>query len=383
MKLRFLESETGRRVRRALADTPDMMLVGGAVRDALLDVDPVNLDLWAHDPAAARAALGMEFGAPHAGATRWDAFRWDHLPLPLRLDSGSRDLEANLRSRDFTVNAMALPLRGAAEVRLVDPLHGALDVADRRLRPVVSNSCEVDPTRWLRAGRLAATRNLRTDISLKMAAERARARQPLLHGVSTLVRRSELLAALSCPHRAEGLRWMHEVGLLGELVAPWAELAARRDPDLGGRAPDEFSIACVDALHHERWAAVLEPALLQAICRRLDEPVAAGLGGWTLTALALWLRRLAPVADVAADLGTLALHGLGFPFEELRAVSRLVLARNWLDQPGPLGPGGLEAHAAVADLCVREALHGVDSPQLREAGECACRELPAYLPPAA
>ncbi len=379
MNLRFLDSDTGRRLRRALAHQPDTMLVGGAVRDALLDAEPANLDLWAHDAASLRAALGMEFGAPHPGSTRWDAFRWDGLPLPLRVDSGSRDLEANLRSRDFTVNAVAMPLHGAAEGRVVDPLHGALDASERRLRPVRSNSCEIEAVRWLRAGRLAATRNLRPDISLRMAAARGRERQPLLHGVPTSLRRAELWAAFGCPHRAEGLRWMHEAGLLTELVPSWGELSVRRDPDLAQRAPDEFSLAAVESLHLERWAALLAQPVLEGLARRLEAPVSRELGGWAATAVALWLHRLSPEPDVAADLVTLALHGLACPMTELRAVSRLVMARGWLARPVALGASGLEPHAALADLCLAETLHGPDSPELRSAADAANRSLPAFL----
>jgi len=379
MRLRFLDSDVGRRLRRALSDQPQVMLVGGAVRDALLDVEPANLDLWAPDPAVARAALGLEFGAPRTGLTRWDTFRWDHLPLPLRLDSGSRDLEANLRSRDFTVNALAVPLRAPAESRLVDPLRGADDAAEHRLRPVTSTSCAVEPARWMRAGRLIATRQLKPDISLRSAA--ARGHRPLLHGVPTEARRLELWALFSCPHRADGLRWLSEVGLLAELVPAWGELTARLDPDLGGRSAAEFSIAAVDALHRERWASLLEPPVLEALGRRLDAPVGPALGGWALTAVALWLHRLAPVREVAADLATLALHGLGAPPAEVRAVSRLVLHGGWLDHPGPLGVPELEAHAAVLDLCVREAQHGLESEAVRAGAAAANRALPEYLSP--
>jgi hypothetical protein len=389
MKLRFLDSETGRKLRRALVDQHEVMLVGGAVRDALLDEEPANLDLWAPDPAAVRAALGLAFGAPHAGLTRWDSFRWDHLPLPLRLDSGSRNLEANLMSRDFTVNAVALPLR-SPESRPFDPLHGAMDASERRLRPVNSSSCSVEPARWLRAGRLLATRDLKPDAALVAAA--ARGRHPLLHGVPTETRRTELWTALLSPGRAAGLRWMSEAGLLAEMLPSWGELSGRRDPDLGGRAADAFSLEAVEALRLRRWAARLDPALLQALDLRMDLPATAGprepahpaagcpsLTGWALVGLALWLHRLAPVTDVAADLATLALHGLGASMDEARAVARVVLAGGWLDHPIPLGRSGLEPHAAVAELCVREALHGPDSEESRAAAAAACAALPNFL----
>jgi hypothetical protein len=274
---------------------------------------------------------------------------------------------------------------------MIDPLQGALDAAERRLRPVHSNSCAMEPVRWLRAGRLLGTCSLKPDPSLQSAA--ARGRRPLLHGVAAETRRLELWAVLACPHRADGLRWMDDTGLLTEMVPAWGELAARRDADLGGRAADGFSLEAVEALHLERWAALLEPPVLEGISRRLDRPAfpsaphpeahvpggGAPPGGWALTAMVLWLHRLAPLADVSADLATLALHGLGASMDEARAVSRLVLARLWLDRPVPLGRSGLEPHAAVADLCLREALCGPDSPELRAAASAANSVLPGFL----
>jgi tRNA nucleotidyltransferase (CCA-adding enzyme) len=67
-------------------------------------------------------------------------------------------LEEDLRRRDFTVNALALPLSAAARRRdtgIVDVSSGLEDLERRRLRIFHPRSFHDDPTRVLRAARLA------------------------------------------------------------------------------------------------------------------------------------------------------------------------------------------------------------------------------------
>jgi poly(A) polymerase len=70
-------------------------------------------------------------------------------------------LEQDLARRDFTVNAMALVLNppGAdvgAELELLDPFGGQVDLAQRELRFLHPHSLRDDPTRLVRAARYAA-----------------------------------------------------------------------------------------------------------------------------------------------------------------------------------------------------------------------------------
>jgi poly(A) polymerase len=143
--------------RAALAGRP-AWLVGGAVRDRLLDRPTDDLDLvvdadvGAAAKTLARAVRGPafelsdEFGAWRvlAGDRSWQA---DLSPLR----GGS--LEADLALRDFTVNAIAEPLAGGERI---DPHDGARDLAARRLRAVGPQAFADDPLRVLRLVRLAA-----------------------------------------------------------------------------------------------------------------------------------------------------------------------------------------------------------------------------------
>ncbi|MDX6588292.1 MAG: hypothetical protein QOI31_2765 [Solirubrobacterales bacterium] len=148
-------------------------LVGGAVRDLLLGGTRADLDLVVEgDAAAAAALLGAEskaherFGTASVdvGGVRVDvaAARRETYPHPGALpEVEPAALADDLARRDFTVNAMALPLSGKAD--LADPFAGKADLEAGTLRVLHPGSFEDDPTRALRAARYAA----RLDLSLE------------------------------------------------------------------------------------------------------------------------------------------------------------------------------------------------------------------------
>jgi tRNA nucleotidyltransferase (CCA-adding enzyme) len=148
-------------------------LVGGAVRDLLLGGTRADLDLVVEgDAAAAAALLGAETKAHErfrtasvdVGGVRVDvaAARRETYAHPGALPKVEpAALNDDLARRDFTVNAMALPLSGKAD--LVDPFAGKADLEARTLRVLHPGSFKDDPTRALRAARYAA----RLDLSLE------------------------------------------------------------------------------------------------------------------------------------------------------------------------------------------------------------------------
>src|SRR5882724_1932946 len=83
-------------------------------------------------------------------------------------------IENDLRERDFTINAMALPLSAllnhlqtGAELTVIDPLHGREDLETRTLRAVQTDVFRHDPLRLLRAVRLL----IRYQLSLEKQTE--------------------------------------------------------------------------------------------------------------------------------------------------------------------------------------------------------------------
>jgi putative nucleotidyltransferase with HDIG domain len=146
--------------REALAGSADAWVVGGAVRDVLSGRRVVDLDLAvAGDPAdAARriasAARGPAFELSAEFGT-WRALAadrsWHADVSALRGDT----IEADLAKRDFTVNAIALPL-GDLDAAAIDPFGGRAALDERMLSPVSDSTFTDDPLRILRAARLGA-----------------------------------------------------------------------------------------------------------------------------------------------------------------------------------------------------------------------------------
>jgi tRNA nucleotidyltransferase/poly(A) polymerase len=140
------------RIRTAVAGV-EAYVVGGAVRDALLGRQVVDVDVSTPDPeVAARIYSGLAKGAVFPLSERHGAWRVafrdgrtvDFTPL-----TGS--IEDDLRTRDFTINAIAQPVGGGD---YVDPLGGRADLVQGALRAVSPDIFEEDPLRLLRAVRL-------------------------------------------------------------------------------------------------------------------------------------------------------------------------------------------------------------------------------------
>jgi tRNA nucleotidyltransferase (CCA-adding enzyme) len=136
-------------------------LVGGAVRDGLLGrlAERPDLDLVVEGDAIALArALAGRLGGScvvldqDRSIARLVLRGWT---IDLARCAGG-SLEADLRRRDYTVNAIALPLAPAeGEAVLVDPLGGLADLEAARLVAISEANLLDDPLRLLRGIRLA------------------------------------------------------------------------------------------------------------------------------------------------------------------------------------------------------------------------------------
>jgi putative nucleotidyltransferase with HDIG domain len=156
-----------RACRDALGATEGIWIVGGAIRDAALGREVVDVDLAvAADErqvsrAVGRAAGGPVFQLSEAFAT-WRALAADaawHVDVTSVRAGG---IEADLAQRDFTVNAMAVPVADPA-APLLDPHRGLADLESRVLRAVSERGFADDPLRILRAARIAAGLGLKID----------------------------------------------------------------------------------------------------------------------------------------------------------------------------------------------------------------------------
>jgi putative nucleotidyltransferase with HDIG domain len=211
--------------RTALEDDGETTwIVGGAVRDALLGEPVSDADLAVapgREGSAARAvsrvAGGSAFPLSEEHAT-WRVISstegWHLDVAALRAET----IDADLRARDFTVNAIAVPLRGGEPI---DPTGGIADSKARLLRATSVRTFADDPIRLLRAARLGARHSLTVDAgTLELArSEAARAADPA--GERQF---AELRGIMSGPEPLRGLELMEELGLTPVVLPELEEL---------------------------------------------------------------------------------------------------------------------------------------------------------------
>lgn len=141
-------------------------LVGGSVRDLLLGRAPHDLDLVVEaDPAELAGRLDgdavhherfmtatVTIGGQAVDIAR---ARTEHYPQPGALpEVAPASIELDLARRDFSINAIAVPLDRPTE--LLDPFDGIGALAEGRLSLLHEASLADDPTRALRGARYAA-----------------------------------------------------------------------------------------------------------------------------------------------------------------------------------------------------------------------------------
>jgi tRNA nucleotidyltransferase/poly(A) polymerase len=209
-----------RELARELFAGEDAWVVGGAVRDELLGRPVVDLDIALADPrAAAYAYARRSGGAPFPLSDRHGAWR-------VALDGGRTvdftplrsAIEDDLATRDFTVNAIAVPLAGG---EAIDPFGGRRDLDELVLRRVSDGVFQDDPLRLLRAVRLE------DELGFRMTRE-----------TEELVRRDAPLVTAPAGERVvaelwklspEGYRRLDELGLLEPLGGQLDERLDRWD----------------------------------------------------------------------------------------------------------------------------------------------------------
>jgi poly(A) polymerase len=199
--------------RRALGSDEQAWIVGGAIRDAALGEPVRDADLAvarggeeAAARAIARAVGGFAFPLSQEHAT-WRAVSPDE---PWHIDVAAlraETIEADLLARDFTVNAVAIPVGGGDPV---DPAGGLADAHRRLLKAVSPGAFEQDPIRLLRAARLGSRYELEIESeTLRLARESAsRAADPA--GERQF---AELRGILAGPRPLRGLDAMDTLGV--------------------------------------------------------------------------------------------------------------------------------------------------------------------------
>lgn len=191
-------------------------LVGGAVRDALLGRVSPDLDFAVtQDAIRLSFDIGDQLGFPaYVLDKERDTGRVVRADQEITLDFArfrGPNLEADLRARDFTINAMAIPATAQTQPSIIDPTGGLRDLDAQKIRIIDKMALINDPVRTLRAVRLAASLDFTLTEETRIAVIAA---VPHLADVSDERIRDELLKILMTPRPDNVMREMEELGLL-------------------------------------------------------------------------------------------------------------------------------------------------------------------------
>ena len=139
---------------RAKAPVDGGWLVGGSVRDLLLERPVTDIDLVVEDdPGGVARRLARSLGgSPFPLSERHGAWRVVDAGNTIDVAGCRGTLEQDLALRDFTINAIAIPLAGGEPV---DPSGGTADLEAGVVRAVSDAVFDDDPLRLLRLPRIA------------------------------------------------------------------------------------------------------------------------------------------------------------------------------------------------------------------------------------
>lgn len=203
----------------------DGYLTGGFLRDILLDRPVRDIDVALSDDAASLARLAAD--ALDAAFFPLDEERGI---VRVVLPAGSpvayvdvtrlrgETIESDLAERDFTIDALALPLAAVGRRSpqpLIDPFRGVDDLDRRAVRAVGDGVFRADGLRLLRAVRLCAELDFALDPD---TAALIRRDVVFLDTAAPERKRDELARILATSRAAPSLRLLDDLGLLERLL---------------------------------------------------------------------------------------------------------------------------------------------------------------------
>jgi putative nucleotidyltransferase with HDIG domain len=329
----------------------DAYLVGGAVRDELLGLDSKDADFLVPgvDTGQLREALtphgrveelvvarrlvgvrliprdraireltrvGIEFAPPRkevsTGPGRHD--------FEIVADPGL-SVEADMRRRDFTVNAMARRLETG---EIVDPLDGMADLEARRLKTVSPQSFREDPLRIVRALRFVSQLGFEPDESLLEQMREEAASVQLVSGERiggglAADGMGELSKLLMGAEPARALTIARETGVLSELIPEFAAV------------PEYLSDHIFAVVQASADAGDTLPVRLAALFHDVGKPIDDD-----------WLRH----AHLGAEIAERTMERLRYPTRLVRRVVAIVRAHPFRADAAPLTPRELRRYLA-------------------------------------
>lgn len=212
-------------------------LAGGAVRDLLLKRPIKDLDITVRQNAmelAQKTALRLNAAFVPLDATTDTARLVVSRNMVVDFSSfrdGAMNITEDLKARDFTINAMAIPFEKAVELLcstfspiqtaqkaadiLIDPLNGLNDLKQGILRAIGLNNLLSDSLRCIRAYRFAAQLGLVIEPQTRGHIQEA---MHSLHRVAGERIQQEMGLILEVPHAISTIRQMADDGILFQIL---------------------------------------------------------------------------------------------------------------------------------------------------------------------
>ena len=255
-----------------------LYLVGGSVRDLLLNRSVTDLDFTLTDGAITfakafaeeidEAFVKLEAQPPTARIV----IRETRLILDFA-EFRAETLEGDLRLRDLTINAMALDLSSLLtepKVNLIDPCGGLADLKTQVLRITSDGVVIDDPLRLLRVYRFSAQLGFEIPEATINLIQRYRNRLPQ---VSFERSRDELIKILNVKNATTYLRHMDETRLLSQIIPEIEEIREIEHDALGRSllAIEMFETQSIPdslQLYRPQIEAYLCEQLVYGLCRR-------------------------------------------------------------------------------------------------------------------
>ena len=226
-------------------------LVGGCVRDLLRNIEPEDWDVATNanpkeiEKVFPKSFTDNKFGTVTVQIVKHKTCNMKHglnakksefmevEVTPFRLESKYTDkrhpdkiswaetIEEDLGRRDFTINAMALDIKGfkfqVSSLKIIDPFKGQKDLKDKIIRAVgnAQDRFSEDALRMMRAVRFAATLDFEIEKKTAKAIEK---NSPWLRAISKERIRDELLKIIMAEKASEGIEFLRKLKLLRYII---------------------------------------------------------------------------------------------------------------------------------------------------------------------
>lgn len=218
-----------------------VFLAGGAVRDLTSGFPVRDLDfsvqgnalklkkalekaggqLWGeHEPSRS-----LYFWFPGSVRVEVSSARREEYPKPGKPVYHWAPILEDLRRRDFTANAMAISLNEGSWGLLLDPLNGFADIEGRHIRLASSYGFIEEPSRMIRAVRLAARTGWEMDERTRTRYQNAKD-ENLIEQMSAFARGYELEEIAHEEDPLKVLRALESEGWMNALCASWTSARA-------------------------------------------------------------------------------------------------------------------------------------------------------------